>query len=194
MPEWKGVANERYDPIQQHVDFVLDNLTPGQYTIDRCTDLGLGQRSGLDRQTIKIESGKTTVTDFVRLKGAPITGQVTGLDQFDLTQAVPPGIYICVQPAEAQSDRPYRDKYLDMFKLLPGDKPVNGRFSTERIPPGRYEVRAYVYPPAEARGSGTVQRGGSRRPAFEGEVLVTVPEEGLPEPVTIPLSKLKASE
>jgi len=66
-------------------------------------------------------------------------------------------------------------QHFDAIKLLPGDKPMDGRFTTERIPPGQYKVKAQV--------------GSFRSPTFQGEVLVAVPEEGLPKPVTISLSK-----
>ena len=171
MPGWEGVSNEVYDPIQQHIENVFDNLAPGKYTIYRCKFLGLWGTRLLDRQTVKIESGKSTVADFVRSKGAPITGQVTGLDQFD----APPAIVVWVVSPEGNE----RDqRHFDAIPLLPGDKPMDGRFTTERIPPGQYRVKAKV--------------GNSLSPPFAGEVLVTVPEEGLPQPVKIPLSRRKS--
>ncbi len=175
MPAWAGVGNEVYDPIQQHVENVLDNLPPGAYTIDRCKDLDHWQKAMLDRRTIKIESGKTTVTDFVRPKGAPITGQVTGLDQLGAAQANPLGVDVEVLSVEGG----WMDQqHFDALKLKPGDKPADGRFTTERIPPGRYKVKAHI--------------GDFLSPTFEGEVLVTVPEAGLPEPVKIRLSNAES--
>ena len=168
MPGWEGVSSEVYAPIQQHTENVFDNLAPGKYMIYRCKFLGLWGTRLLDRQTVKIESGKTTVADFVRSKGAPITGQVTGLDQFD----APPAIVVWVVSPE---DNEREQRHFDAIPLLPGDKPMDGRFTTERIPPGQYRVKAKV--------------GDSLSPPFAGEVLVTVPEEGIPEPVKIPLLK-----
>jgi len=65
---------------------------------------------------------------------------------------------------------------------------MDGQFTTERIPPGQYKVQAEVYIPETEEQR---HRTGWRTPAFEGEVLVTVPEEGLPEPVKIQLAPWK---
>jgi uncharacterized protein (TIGR03067 family) len=187
-PGWSGISNDRHDPIQQHVETVLDNLPPGDYTIDRTKNLGLKYKrdeAWLDRRTIKIESGKTTVTDFVRPKGAPITGQVVGLDQGEVAKAKPTRVYVRVLPPKG--DR-WGHPIFDSVGMEPGDKPMDGKFTTERIPPGRYKVRAEVFiPETEQQGRST----GIVPPGFEGEVLVTVPEEGLPEPVNIQLAPFK---
>jgi hypothetical protein len=167
---------------------VLDNLPPGDYTIDRTKNLGLKKKweeTWLDRRTVKVESGKTTVTDFVRPKGAPITGQVIGLDQGEVAKAKPTRVYVRVLPPAG--DR-WGHPIFDSVGMEPGDKPMDGKFTTERIPPGRYKVRAEVFIPEteqQRRSTGIVP------PGFEGEVLVTVPEEGLPEPVKIQLAPLK---
>ncbi|MCX5676799.1 MAG: TIGR03067 domain-containing protein [Planctomycetota bacterium] len=188
MPGWRGVTNERYDPIQQHVEFVLDNLPPGDYTINRVRELGMKRKWGenlLDRRTVKIESGKTVVTDFVRSKGAPITGQVVGLDQGEVAKAKPTHVFVRVLPLKEE-----RTQWLifDVVTLEPDDKPMDGRFTTERISPGQYKVRVEVFVPEteqQRRSTGIVP------PGFVGEALVTVPEEGLPEPVKIQLAPLK---
>jgi len=185
MAGWSGVTNNRHDPIQQHVETVLDNLPPGDYTIDRIKNLGLKNKwdeAWLDRRTIKVESGKTTVTDFVRPKGAPITGQVVGLDQGEVAKAEPTRVYVRVVPPGG--DR-WGHPIFDSVGMEPGDKPMDGTFTTERIPPGQYKVRAEVFIPEteqQRRSTGIVP------PGFVGEALVTVPEEGLPEPVRIQLA------
>jgi hypothetical protein len=188
MPGWSGVGDSRYAPIQQHVEFVLDNLPPGDYTLDRCKNPGLKsqwEQAMLERREIKIASGQTTVSDFVRTNGAPITGQVVGLDQGDVAKASPTRVYVRVLPPE--SDR-WGTSAFDVVGLEPGDRPLDGKFTTERIPPGRYKVRAEVFiPETEEQRHST----GIVPPAFEGEVLVTVPEQGLPAPVKIPLAPFK---
>jgi len=187
-PGWSGVSNDRHDPIQQHVETVLDNLPPGDYTIDRTKNLGLKKKweeTWLDRRTVKVEAGKTTVTDFVRPKGAPITGQVIGLDQGEVAKAKPTHVYVRVLLPEG--DR-WGHPVFDVVGMEPGDRPMDGKFTTERIPPGRYKVRAEVYIPeteSQRRSTGIVP------PGFVGEALVTVPEEGLPEPVKIQLAPWK---
>ena len=188
MPGWSGVQNNRHDPIQQHVETVLDNLPPGDYTIDRTKSLGLKhleEEAWLDRQTVKVEAGKTTVLDFVRPKGAPITGQVIGLDQGEVAKAKPTRVDVRVLPPKG--DR-WEHPIFDFIGMEPGDKPTDGKFTTERIPPGQYKVRVEVYIPEteqQRRSTGEVP------PGFEGEALVTVPEEGVPEPVKIPLAPFK---
>jgi len=187
MPGWSGISNNRHDAIQQHVETVLDNLPPGDYTIDRVKSLGLkhNDEAWLDRCTVKVEAGKATVLDFVRPKGAPITGQVVGLDQGEVAKAKPTRVDVrVVAPEGGRWDSPR----FDSIGMEPGDKPMDGKFTTERIPPGRYKVRAEVYVPETAeqrRSTGIVP------PAFEGEALVTVPEEGLPEPLKIQLAPFK---
>ncbi|MCX5653395.1 MAG: TIGR03067 domain-containing protein [Planctomycetota bacterium] len=188
MPGWSGVRNDRHEPMQQHVETVLDNLPPGDYTIDRIKNNGLKNKwdeTFLDRRNIKIESGETVATDFVRSKGAPITGQVVGLDQGELAKAKPTRVYVRVLPPHEDG---VKHLILDSVGMEPGDKPMDGRFTTERIPPGQYKVRAEVYileTEEQRRSTGIVL------PGFEGEALVTVPEEGLPEPVNIQLAPFK---
>ena len=188
MPGWSGVTDERCDPIRQRVEFVLDNLPPGDYTIDRCKNHGLKNKWDevlLDRRTVKIESGKTVVTDFVRPAGAPITGQVVGLDQGEVAAAKPVRVYVRVVPLreERRSDRIF-----DSVAMEPDDDPMDGRFVTERIPPGQYKVRAEVFIPETPQQQCST---GIVPPAFTGEAPVIVPEQGLPAPVTIPLTPFK---
>lgn len=188
MPGWSGVTDDRYDPIQQRVACVITNLPPGDYTLDRCKNPGLKsqwEQALLDRREIKIASGQTTVSDFVRTNGAPITGQVLGLDQGDVAKAQPTRVYVRILPP--QGDR-WGTPAFDVVGLEPGAKPLDGRFTSERIPPGRYKVRAEVFiPETEQQRHST----GIVPPAFEGEVLVTVPDQGPPEPVQIPLAPFK---
>jgi len=179
MPGWSGVTNERFEPIQQHVEFVLDNLPPGEYEIVRSRNLGMKNQRGqvfLDRRTVKIESGKTVVTDFVRSKGAPIIGQVIGLDQGEVAKAKPTCVSVRVLPPKED-----RTKWLifDVVTMEPDDKPMDGRFTTERIPPGQYRVRAEVFVPETEQ---QMHSTGEVPPAFEGEALVTVPEQACPSP------------
>lgn len=185
---WSGVRNDRRHPLRQHVETVLDNLPPGDYTIDRVKSLGLKNKweeAWLDRRTVKVESGKTTVTDFVRSEGAPITGQVVGLDQGEVPEAKPTRVYVRVVPAKEDRSK---SPIFDQVGMEPGGKPMDGEFTTERVPPGQYKVRAEVFIPEteqQRRSTGIVP------PGFVGEALVTVPEEGLPEPVKIQLARFK---
>ena len=118
----------------------------------------------------------------MRPKGAPITGQVIGLDRSDVVKANPTCVLIHIFPAEGDQ---WWLRTFDMVALEPGDKPMDGKFTTERIPPGRYKVRAEVFTQQAERENTSIS---PTSHAFEGEALVTVPEKGQPEPVTIPLS------
>jgi hypothetical protein len=191
-PGWSSVSSTRYDPIQQHVELVIDNLVPGEYIIDRSKNLGLKKNrfdeAWLDRRTIKIESGKTTVTDFVRPKGAPITGQVIGLDRPEFAQTKPRVVYVYVVPPEQKG--PFPEVTFDKIGMESGDKPMDGKFTTERIPPGQYKVRAEVFMP-EPQGQNGIMSTGIPGPAFAGDVLITVPEQGQPEAIKIQLAPVK---
>lgn len=191
MPGWSGVTDDRYDPIQQHVEFVLDNLPPGDYTIDRSKNPGLKsqwEQVLLDRRSFKIESGKTTVTDFVRPTGAPIVGQVIGLDQGEVAKSKPTRVYVHVEPPQQDRLRPL---IFDTLAMEAGNKPMDGKFTTERIPPGKYKVRAEVFIPETAE---QMRSTGEVPPAFEGEAVVTVPEQGVPDPIKIQLAPFKFPE
>lgn len=186
MPEWKGVSLERYDPIRQHVDFAITNLPPGDYTLDRVKKTGVSNSWNqvfVDRRSNRIESGKTTVSDFVRHNGAPMSGQVLGLDEGEVAKAKPTRVDVRVQPPE--SDDWLGVSPFDVVAMEPGDKPLDGKFTTERILPGRYKIRAEVYIPEPQE---QVFHTGIVPPAYAGEVFVTVPEQGQPDFVTIPLA------
>lgn len=179
---WTGVDNRRYPSVKQHGDLVLDNMTPGLYEVVR-----LSNGAFLDRRQVTIQSGKTVTTDFIRKSGAPVTGRIVGLDREDVQKAKPTSISIMVhKPGDEKN--PIAPKF-DEVGIAPFDKngkPSDGSFKTGLIPPGDYRVSVNVFielTPKQRRRTGLIP------PGFVGEALVTVPEQGNPEPVTIELKK-----
>jgi hypothetical protein len=183
---WRAIDNYYYKTIKQHDELVLYNLPPGDYEVARSKEYRLKDIGGgalLDRRKIKIESGKTVVTDFVRLTGAPITGQVIGLDRQDVANSNPTGVIISV--CTNQDSDPLMPRF-DQVALIPGNKPMDGKFTTERIPPGKYKVKAEVYIPETDEQK---SRTGLPSPTFTGEAIVTVPDQGVPDPARIELAR-----
>jgi hypothetical protein len=92
-------------------------------------------------------------------------------------------VNVYVQPPK--SDDPWDVSPFDVVAMEPGDQPLDSKFTTERILPGRYKIRAEVYIPEkqeQAFYTGIVP------PAYEGETFVTVPEQGQPDFVKITLA------
>jgi hypothetical protein len=186
MPGWSGVENNRHDTVKQHGELVIDNLTPGQYDMTRIKKYmmnGIGGDAMLDRRKFKIESGKTTTTDFTRPRGAAITGQVFGVEPEEVAQIKPTALCISVQRPEEKDPFPQK---LDQIVLNPRDVAYDGKFATERLAPGQYKVKAELFveeTPEQRMHTGLVP------PGYTGEALVTVPEAGAPEPVKIELAR-----
>jgi beta-lactamase regulating signal transducer with metallopeptidase domain/protocatechuate 3,4-dioxygenase beta subunit len=178
------VENHRYAAISQREETVLNNLAPGEYVIDRAKNPGNAYepaRTLLDRRNIKIESGKTVVVDFVRLIGAPIAGQIIGLDQGEIAKAHPTRVVVRVVPVEEDQ---WSSVAFDDITMEQGGKPIQSDFVTERMSPGQYKVRVEVYVPETQEQRVST---GIVPPAFEGQSIVTVPENGRPELVKIEL-------
>jgi hypothetical protein len=178
---WKGVDNRRRPTVKQHGELVLDNMTPGLYEVVR-EDGGF-----LDRRQVTIEPGKTVTTDFIRKAGAPITGRVVGLDREEVQKAKPTHINISVhKPGEERNPIASKFAAVQISAFDKDGKPSDGSFKTETIPPGKYVVRASVFieeTPEQRYRTGIIP------PGFEGDAMVTVPEEGAPPAVEIQLKK-----
>jgi hypothetical protein len=185
-PGWRGLQNMRQPHVANHGQIVLDNLPPGKYELTR-------QKSGTwggflcDRRSVTIESGKTVTSDFVRRRGTPIQGRIAGVKEGMFAEMFPhnskPGALVIVRPAEATGDPRALDEWkLTLFDVLSCG--LDGKFQTERLPPGKYAVVAESYlaeTPEESISTGV------RLPAFVGRVEVTVPEDGPPPQVTVEL-------
>lgn len=182
------VDNQRYAPLQQHKELILDNLAPGPYTIDRAKNPGYASarsRTLLDRQQITIESGKNVVVDFVRTIGTPVVGQIVGLDQGDVAKARPVRVEVRVLPM--QEDK-WSSITFDEITMEKGGKPIRSDFVTEQLSPGQYKVRVLVFVPETKEQTTST---GVDPPAFTGEAVVTVPKAGKPDLVKLELQPWK---
>jgi hypothetical protein len=178
MEGWKGfVGARKYLDAPNPGDVTFAGLTPGTYDFWRVKELRVGDFGKgmfLDRRTITLEPGKTTLAEFVRKGGHPIVGQLTGLKDTGVA-----GAFIFVKDGKATGDpRRLRDEY----KLTTFDADicaVDGQFKTETVPPGQYTVVAEAYKPDDSG------RLGLRVPNFLGTAKVTVGEGGPPPRVRI---------
>ena len=176
MPDWKSVVGSCQRPTAPNKgQVVLKNVTPGVYDLFRSKMVvagGMGFGRPLDRHTITLRPGESTVVEFIRKEGHPITGRITGLPKDSV-----PGVFIFVQGAQAVGERGDTVAF-DGLACKP-----NGRFKTARIPPGTYTVKADAYKPT--RGF----RSGWPSPAFVGTAKVTVPRDRPPAEICIEMKK-----
>jgi beta-lactamase regulating signal transducer with metallopeptidase domain/protocatechuate 3,4-dioxygenase beta subunit len=182
------VENHWYAPIRKQKETVLANLAPGPYVIDRTKNPGNAYepaRAMLDRREITIESGKTTTLDFVRPNGAPITGQVIGLDQGEVAKAQPHRVEIRVVP---MNEDQWSSVAFDDITMEKGGKSIQSDFITEQLSPGQYKVRVLVFVPETPEQMSST---GIVPPAFTGETVVTVPGIGKPDLVKVELKPWK---
>jgi hypothetical protein len=125
---------------------------------------------------LTLESGKTAEYNFVRPKGAPISGEIVGLPDKNVD-----GVFVYVRPVSVTGDpRAKTDRKLPTFDGLGLDGA--GAFKTERIAPGEYRIVATAYrteTPEER------SRSGWRLPAWVGTATVTVPDAGDPPYVRV---------
>ncbi|NQU20499.1 MAG: HEAT repeat domain-containing protein [Candidatus Nealsonbacteria bacterium] len=182
MPKWKALVDVvRWVDVKPGEDgVVIDNLPPGVYDISRIKHIrtaASGRDMMLDRQKkLTLASGKTTVYDFVRKKGTPITGEVVGLPEKGVA-----GVYLSVRDQRASGDPRNRDDWkLRTFDGLALED--NGPFKTERISPGKYKVVVEAYR-QETREE--MARSGMRLPKWTGTAEVDVPESGEPPKVRV---------
>jgi hypothetical protein len=157
--------------VENQGQLILRNVTPGRYDLSREKTLrvgDLGKGFFLDRRLdLTLESGQTVEVAFVREKGQPIFGQVTGLPPDRV-----PGVFLQVQAAESPGEEP---SALGTTTVEALTCPVNGEFKTARISPGDYLLRAEAYEPEPQDG---VFRTGLPVPQFIGTAEATVPPDG----------------
>jgi beta-lactamase regulating signal transducer with metallopeptidase domain len=170
--------------VRRRGEWVIDSISPGDYHIWRKKDFGRNSwdTAYLDQRIIRIVSGKTTTVDFVRDTGARVSGQIVGLDREETWTAKSPSVTLSVgKPGETSAnwDSRWFDKVAIATRTADG-KPSDGRFITERLPPGQYTLDAQIIMDASGKFL--------REPLF-GTASVTVPERGEPSPVRIELAK-----
>ena len=152
-------------------EIVLENVTPGDYKVRREPKLQPGRPFALyERRYFTLESGKTTVLDFVRDRGQPISGIVLGLKETGAATAA-------VQMFPEDGQDPVEMAYCE----------ADGKFQTATILPGTYKLSVWVYKPRETRGGGPRLRG----PDLAGTARATVTENGPPPDVEIELGPWK---
>jgi hypothetical protein len=143
----------------------------------------IGQGNFLDRQFVEVAGDRTTTISFERPKGARLKGSVEWDEATKLT-----GVIISVRKVLAPDASPGDRLFPPLFdsRLLrvaangdPGEKAEivgnRGRFLTERISPGTYEVHAEGYAPLTAEQQ---FRTGIVGPTLTARMTVTVPESG----------------
>ncbi len=185
-----GVVYQRGAVLKRRDELVFDNLPPGDYIVERMKDFesvyGVVTAAALDRSIVKTASGQAATVDFVRPKGAAVSGQVVGLDRPELRTVTPARVLVTVERANEthnNAPNPLFDA-VDLGTIFRyGDAP-EGKFTTERLPPGQYRIRANLFD--DSRSDLTTL---DKPPLFAGETLVTVSDDGQPPPVKIELQK-----
>src|SRR5262245_10552722 len=183
---WKGFEIIRHLPIPNKGRVELGSLPPGRYQFARSRMLrhgSIGQGHFLDRQFVEVASDRTTTISFERPKGARLKGSVEWDEGTRLT-----GVIITVRKVPAPDASPGDRLFPPLFdsRLLrvsanadPGEKAEivgnRGRFLTERISPGIYEVHAEGYAPLTPEQQFRTGRIG---PTLTAQATVTVPESG----------------
>jgi hypothetical protein len=137
----------------------------------------MGTSAMLDRVFIELAPGERRTIEFVRASGAPVRGTVTWPEGVELD-----GIIVSVEAATAEKnpfsdyedttifDRRLAGEYKD-FQLQGATAP----FLTERIPPGRYVIRAEGYAPLSEEQQ---FRTGLVGPSHTASATIEVPEDG----------------
>jgi beta-lactamase regulating signal transducer with metallopeptidase domain len=186
MPAWRSVGTVHLSPeCAAGSSVTLPYLAPGEYDLAREATLTVGDAGGgylCDRMTVTVEAGKTAEVSIVRKTGAPITGQVRGLEG---TGAA--GAMVFVRPEQTTGDpRAMGDEWkLPIFDVVASD--AKGVFKTSRIAPGTYTVAAWAYKPETPEERSHL---GFRLPALMGVIKVVVPATGEIKPVEIDLKPL----
>ncbi len=169
--------------IKQKGESVFDNLPPGEYDLVRRkpTNVSGVPSMPLDLRFFTIASGETTTIEFVRDKGAPVTGRIVGLDGDAMAKLKVAAVMITVRkPGEDLNARIFDEVVVPID--LPSQAPLDVKFSTERLLPGQYKIEVQLW--ASPNRANVLLA-----PVFVGEALVTVPDRGDPEPIKIELAK-----
>ncbi len=181
MADWKGVleCTER-KTVENGGEVVFRGLTPGVYDFSRDKNLRVGELgfgAMCDRRTLTLAPGERKVVELTRPKGATISGEVLGLEN---TEA--PGAFVYIRAAEATGDPRGEDWKLTTFDGRTCGR--DGAFRTARLAPGKYTAVVHAYEPLRDEER---YRTGWKLPDFVGLLRFTIPEEGEPKPLRIPV-------
>jgi len=184
MPEWRGkVECTQRVSVGQGGEVVLTNLMPGSYDISRDktlrTSRDLAHGEMCDRQTLVLGPGERQIVEFVRKRGARVSGRVLGLEKTDRWKAI-----VTIREASATGEPMGED-----WKKTTFDGQVaaeDGKFETALLEPGEYLAVAHVYRPLTEEER---YRTGWILPSLIGTTRFVIPSEGDPEPLEIEIVK-----
>lgn len=186
-PSWKGIDNIHELTVPNKGELTIDHLPPGKYTLARIMPAEANHSVGRffdDRREITVRSGKTATTEYIRYRGTPVEGQITGLKE-GMLAGIYPGAIVAVRPTAVtgplESGASMEEPIFDIIVCGP-----DGKFKTPRLLPGEYAVIAEAF---EAEKPENQSMSGIRQPAFLGRTTVTVPESGPPPTVTIEIRR-----
>ncbi len=180
QPGFERLQSMRELKISNGGKLTLDALPPGKYQIcrhvmNRLTDIGFGAM--LDRQFVEIKAGEAREIDMVREKGGRIRGKVSWPEGKQLQGVI---VSVSAEKAEKQADS---HEWQTEFSSQVATE--DGSYLTERIPPGRYLLRAKGYSPLTPEQR---VRSGILGPAVQAELQIEVLETG---EITAPELKLQ---
>lgn len=157
---------------------VFEHLPPGQYAVQRDVETRTGSntvlQTGADRRLVEIESARRAIIRFDRSVGQPLSGRVRGLENVELREA-----HLTIDhpgPEEVFGQDGRRGRRMVAFDVIPITS--EGRFTTDRIPPGAYSASLFAVLASTPRLS-------SQSSDFSGGLSFTVPEKGEPPRVEI---------
>lgn len=170
--EYGGV---RFSRLKNGDSLTLSDLPAGEYLVARyrLVDIvheGTGKAQNsvyLDRQWIEVAEGETKSIDVSRPAGHPISGRVLIPADLNFNTLV---VHVCSENATSSGSFSHRD--VMHFDALNTD--VDGKFTTEPLPPGRYKVLVEGYANHSLSLSGEIV------PRWEGSAQVTVTESNVP--------------
>ena len=182
VPEFKGLQSTREVKIANPGKLSLAALPPGRYQLwrsvmNRVGELGFG--ASLDRTFFELAPGNTKTISYVRPKGARVSGKVIW------PEGTPHmGTIVSVRHLLDQLD-PFFQREWPV--VVASSTAEGGAYQTERIPPGKYLLRAEGYVPLTPEQR---FRTGIIRPSLHAEITIEVPAEG---ELTVPDLTLKPS-
>ena len=171
MKGFEGIRIEREAETKQREALVISGLPAGKYQLVRSRMLHLkhiGVGQFLDRRWLELQPGERKVVRFLRPEGMRVAGLVKGLQAAGVSKAM-----VSVTP-DPEPENP-GGRFGGWIKLDARLTDEQGKFQTERLPPGTYKITAHGYLPPDPQ-----QRflSGIVGPNFTAEAKVTVPEKG----------------
>jgi len=163
------LAVRRNLKVANRGEVVLRDATPGVYTLWRkktVTHGGYRQSVGVEHRTIAVGPGALTLIDFVRERGGPIEGKVSGPERGQARM-----IFVGIEPVGPPGRAPDLSRQLLDIVACGED----GRFRTASIPPGEYVVHAVGYRTRPRYGPFVAMIEASD---FVGSARVVVPPDG----------------